>query len=105
MAAASRMSDEAAVKWFRLAAEQGDAAGQSNLGVMYLEGRGVDRNDAEAANWIRKAALQGEPLAQYNLGLLFRDARGVEQDEVEAAWWLTQVGRAAKMRTRRPTSV
>ena len=29
------------VKWYRLAAEQGNAAAQSNLGVMYARGKGV----------------------------------------------------------------
>jgi len=31
--------DAEAVKWYRLAAEQGDAAGQVGLGVMYANGR------------------------------------------------------------------
>jgi hypothetical protein len=34
-----------AVKWFSIAAEQGDANGQTNLGVMYEEGRGVGKDD------------------------------------------------------------
>ena len=32
-----REDDKAAVKWFRLAAEQGDAYGQSSLAAMYAE--------------------------------------------------------------------
>ena len=30
-----------AVKWYRLAADQGDAEAQHNLGVMYASGEGV----------------------------------------------------------------
>ena len=37
-----------AVKWFRLAADQGDAGAQSILGVMYDEGHGVPQDYAEA---------------------------------------------------------
>ena len=35
--------DAEAVRWYRLAAEQGFAAAQSNLGVMYDNGNGVPR--------------------------------------------------------------
>ena len=45
-----------AVKWFRKAAEQGNASAQSNLGVMYAEGRGVPQDDAEAVKWYRRGA-------------------------------------------------
>ena len=34
-------NDAEAVKWYRLAAEQGGARAQSNLGFMYETGRGV----------------------------------------------------------------
>lgn len=33
-----------AVKWYQLAADQGDAEGQGNLGRMYANGEGVDRD-------------------------------------------------------------
>ena len=41
-------NDQEAVKWFRLAAEQGDADAQYNLGYMYALGEGVAKNDQEA---------------------------------------------------------
>ena len=48
-----------AVKWYRLAAEQGDADAQYNLGVMYDNGQGVPQDYAEAVKWYRLAAEQG----------------------------------------------
>ncbi|MEG2063237.1 MAG: tetratricopeptide repeat protein, partial [Kiritimatiellia bacterium] len=52
--------DEAeAVKWYRMAAEQGDASAQYNLGCCYRKGEGVARDEAEAVEWWRKAAAQG----------------------------------------------
>jgi TPR repeat protein len=45
-----------AVKWFQKAANQGNAIGQSSLGVMYQHGKGVPQDYAEAAKWYRKAA-------------------------------------------------
>ena len=38
-----------AVKWFRKAAEQGYADAQIQVGQMYENGWGVDRNDSAAA--------------------------------------------------------
>ncbi len=38
----------AAVRWFRAAAEQGNAEAQYDLGLMYLEGLGVTQDKAEA---------------------------------------------------------
>jgi len=36
-------------------AEQGEAAAQFNLGLMYATGQGVPQDDAEAAKWFRRA--------------------------------------------------
>ena len=41
--------DAEAVRWYRLAADQGHAGAQYNLGVMYANGEGVVEDDAEAA--------------------------------------------------------
>ena len=48
-----------AVKWFRLAANQGHADAQNKLGEMYAKGLGVPRNDAQAHMWLSLAAAQG----------------------------------------------
>ncbi|HPY32028.1 MAG TPA: tetratricopeptide repeat protein, partial [Verrucomicrobiota bacterium] len=53
-----------AVKWFRKAADQGDALGQFELGLCYRDGEGVARDRAEAVKWFRKAADQGHKQAQ-----------------------------------------
>jgi uncharacterized protein len=48
-----------AVKWYRLAAEQGNASAQYNLGVMYEKGQGVPQDYKTAVKWFRLAAEQG----------------------------------------------
>jgi TPR repeat protein len=53
-----------AVRWYRKAAEQGDAAAQDALGFMSGKGQGVSQDYAEAALWYRKAAEQGDVKAQ-----------------------------------------
>ena len=45
------------MKWYRLAAEQGDASAQYFLGEMYALGDGVLRSGAAAADWYYKAGL------------------------------------------------
>ena len=57
-----------AVKWYRKAAEQGDANAQVNLGVCYDKGQGVKQDHDEAAKWYRKAAEQGDAQAKAYLG-------------------------------------
>ena len=79
--------DAEAVKWFRKAAEQGQADAQFNLGVMYVKGDGVPEDDAEAAKWYRKAAEQGYARAQLNLGFMYADGDGVPEDDVRAFAW------------------
>jgi uncharacterized protein len=45
-----------AVKWYRLAAAQGNQFGQINLGVMYTDGTGVRQDFARAYMWFALAA-------------------------------------------------
>ncbi|MGI9439961.1 MAG: tetratricopeptide repeat protein [Parvibaculales bacterium] len=79
-----------AVKWYRQAAERGDAGAQNNLGVMYNNGEGVIKNDKTAVKWFRQAAVQGNALAQFNLGLMYARGEGVARDYNEAAEWYRQ---------------
>ena len=76
-----------AVRWYRKAAEQSQAAGQNNLGVMYDNGEGVPQDDAEAVQWYRKAAEQGHAEAQNNLGGMYHKGRGGPQDNIQAYMW------------------
>ena len=76
------------MKWFRKAAEQGDADGQALLGFLYEIGLGVPQEDAEAVKWYRLAAEQGDATAQYNLGVMYANGQGVPWDNVLAhMWW------------------
>ena len=76
-----------AVKWYRLAAAQGKANAQYNLGVMYENGQGVVQDYTEAVKWYRLAAAQGDADAQYNLGAMYDNGQGVVQDYVRAHMW------------------
>tara|TARA_R110000744_G_scaffold124432_1_gene229935 strand:+ start:126 stop:980 length:855 start_codon:yes stop_codon:yes gene_type:complete len=69
-------------------AEQGVPEAQGALGVMYANGLGVQRNDAEAIKWYRKAADQGFAEAQLLLGYMYDEGRGAIENDAEAMKWL-----------------
>jgi TPR repeat protein len=55
-----------AMKWYRLAADQGDADAQINLGVMYAKGDGVPQDYVLAHMWFNLAAAQRNSSAVKN---------------------------------------
>ncbi len=72
----------AAGKMYRLAADQGHAGAQVNLGSLYENCYGNGPCNAEAgAAWYRQAADQGDALGQYNLAVMYATGVGVAQDE------------------------
>ena len=78
---------EEAVKWFRKAADQGDATGQDSLGFSYFHGHGVPKDYAQAIKWFDKAAEQGCDSAQYHLGKMYAEGKGVPLNGTEAVKW------------------
>ena len=48
-----------ALKWYRLAAEQGEALAQFNLGIMYNNGEGVLQDNVMAHMWYNIASANG----------------------------------------------
>jgi TPR repeat protein len=52
-----------AVRLYRLAAAQGHAGAQFNLGLMFAKGEGVAQDKAEAVRLYRLAAAQGHAKA------------------------------------------
>ena len=48
-----------AAKWYRMAAEQGEAHAQNRLGSLYADGRGVPQDYAEAYFWLSLASSKG----------------------------------------------
>jgi len=75
-----------AVEWYRKAAEQGDAGAQFRLGMAYLHGDGVEKDEKEALHWLRKAA-QNDPQLQYSLGEVYYNGDGITKDDKEAVKW------------------
>ena len=77
---------EALETWSRLA-DKGNARAQNNMGVLYSQGKGVERDDETALVWFRKSAQQGFVLAQANLGDSYFQGDVAPQDYERAAQW------------------
>jgi len=84
-----------AVKWYRKAAEQGDAGAQGNLAAMNADGDGVTQDNNEATKWFRVAAEHGNAAAQYNIGYRYAYGIGVEKTTLKRqggiVWQLNRV--------------
>lgn len=81
---------EEAVRWFKKAADQGLAKSQSNLGVCYLNGTGVEQDSKTAVEWFSKAAEQGYAFAQIKLARCLIDGEGVETNHEKAVEWFNK---------------
>ena len=56
-----------AMRWVRESAEQGNVKAQFTLGDMYRTGRGIPKNFIQAYAWYNIAAAQGEEMAKEEL--------------------------------------
>ena len=63
-------NDAEAVKWYRMATEQGDADAQFNLGNMYAKGQGVPTNNVKAYMWWSLSKAQGAEDVATNLDIV-----------------------------------
>jgi len=87
-----------AVKWIRMAAEQGDADAQTTLVVRYNSGKGAPQDFVKAVKWFRKAAEQGDAEAHNNLGATYAQGQGVQRDYIRAYTWFNLAAMAGSQR-------
>jgi TPR repeat protein len=74
---------------FYAAAEHGDAATQTSLGVYYYQGTLFPQSYAKAMHWWLRAANQGYAEAQFDIGHMYWFAEGVPKDVIQAYMWAT----------------
>lgn len=91
---------DAAIKWYRIAAEQGASKAQSAIGRYILLGwlqvpEGTKHLEAE--KWLLKAAMQGEKGAQSKLASFYENGTPLEvRDPVKAYFWSAIYGAGTK---------
>lgn len=71
-------------------ADKGDANAQNALGMMYLQGQGIAKDDKKAFQLFSKAAAQNQPDAQNAIGVIYEKGYGVPIDTKKAFEWYSK---------------
>lgn len=66
-----KQDNDTAFKFFKKAADMGNPIGQSGLGIMYMQGKGVERDYTKAWKFFSQAADQGWVDGQLQLGIMY----------------------------------
>ena len=77
-----------ASKQWRLLAEKGDAKSQTNLGILYFNGKGVLKDYKQAVRLFKMAGDQGDAEAQFILGKIYIEGDGVARSLRNAKYWI-----------------
>ncbi|WP_034491449.1 tetratricopeptide repeat protein [Afifella pfennigii] len=84
-------SDEVRARRFYTyaAAYFADPEAQYQLGMMYLNGRGGERNARQAARWLKLSADKGHAQAQAEFGRILFEGVGIRRNTVKGLMWLS----------------
>jgi TPR repeat protein len=77
LSAYERFDFEEALSLWKPLAERGDARALNSLGVLFLKGQGVPKNEGEAEVLFRRAAELGNVTAMVNLGQVLGGAEAI----------------------------
>lgn len=72
---------------FRECARLGEARCDWDVGMAYLAGEAVNKDEAEAYRWVRKSAKAGDVRGQVSLAVMLAVGEGVALDGVESRTW------------------
>ncbi|MCW8902041.1 MAG: sel1 repeat family protein [Gammaproteobacteria bacterium] len=89
---------EQALRLWLPIAEKDNADAQYNLGILYMKGLGVEKNEKTAFIWYKRSAANGNTDAMYNLGTMYNQGRVVIRSTKDAVkWWQksAELGNAA----------
>jgi TPR repeat protein len=76
-----------AKSWFESAVQGGSADGYADLGRLYENGWGVNKDPAMALNLFNEAARRGSAEGMYRVGVAYFDGLGVQQNLATACQW------------------
>jgi len=101
---------DTAVKYWIKAAELGDLVAHNQLGVMYMKGGGVEKDEEKAVYHLEKAAIGCHPYARHHLGcieerngnmhravkhFIINSSLG-DEDSMKGLWWHYSKGNITK---------
>ena len=70
--------------WLKKGSSLGIADCQTALGIIYIQGSQVERDEEKAHNLFHLASLQGDAWGMYLLGLTYENGHGTEKDQALA---------------------
>ncbi len=76
------------LKWIGEAAKNGSAEGMAAIGVAFLTGDGVEKNETRGIRYLEESAKLGDAEAQYNAGLAFASGEHIPKDIDKALGYL-----------------
>ncbi|WP_051261445.1 tetratricopeptide repeat protein [Desulfovibrio inopinatus] len=79
-----------AIKWYTLAAKNGQRDAQFRLGLLTYFGGAIPRDYIAAVNWFAMAAQNGLDDAAYYLGVIYYLGEGAPNDPKAAYYWFTK---------------
>jgi serine/threonine protein kinase len=85
-------------KYYEDAAAAGYALSLSNLGVLYMNGEGVQRSPEVAANLFRQGAEKGDPSGMFFYASCLQDGLGLPKDPKAAGEWFRRSARGGNPR-------
>jgi hypothetical protein len=92
-----------AARWYRLAAENGDAESQCDLGFMLLDGDGIPKNFEEGVMWVERAGESGEYRALPFLTECYENGySGFPMDAAKAALWRGRLEEYKRLNPEKP---
>jgi TPR repeat protein len=84
---AIRQDFSRALRIYKLATSYGHPAAEFGMGVMNIEGQGLNRNPEQGLRWIMKAARKRYAPAEAKLGDLYWRGEVVRPDRIRAVMW------------------
>jgi TPR repeat protein len=91
--------------WYRERAVKGNDKAQLQLGLAYLEGAGVARNQSRGAGWLARSAKQGNLRAMHELAQCYRFGEGVLRHNASAVQLLKQAARKGHLQAQEDLGV
>jgi TPR repeat protein len=79
-----------AINHYKLGCDSGDPTACRQIGVMYLEGKGLPKSSTAAAVWLERACLPDDPIACRVLGQMVLQGVGVARDADRGKQLLTR---------------
>lgn len=82
------LSIQEAMKWYKKAANKGDAIAMGWVGWLCLGNMGYEKDEANAYKWLKKACKAGDVSSNYHLAMCYRKGTGVKENIAKSIQWL-----------------